>query len=99
MGVMGKYPSLLADVLADNVPGEQKAVLDIGCGSAHGMSNGPMIVFPLTICRIMDVARDFPHCNSVAVDLVPLQDGYVFMISKLIALMTCLQKHAPKLQV
>ena len=23
--------------------------------------------------RILDVARDFPHCSTVAVDLVPMQ--------------------------
>jgi hypothetical protein len=26
--------------------------------------------------RIMEVARDFPHCNAVAVDLVPMQSLY-----------------------
>lgn len=31
--IMGKYPSPLPEVLADNVPGETKAVLDLGCGS------------------------------------------------------------------
>jgi ribosomal protein L11 methylase PrmA len=34
MGIMGKYPPPLADVLADEGPlSEQKAVLDLGCGS------------------------------------------------------------------
>jgi len=31
--VLGKYPAVLADVLADNIPGEPKACLDLGCGS------------------------------------------------------------------
>lgn len=29
--------------------------------------------------RIIDVARDFPHCNAVAVDLVPMQSPYAFI--------------------
>lgn len=56
--VMGKYPPPLAEVMADDVPGETKACLDLGCGSGSW---------------IMDVARDFPHCSAVAVDLVPMQ--------------------------
>jgi predicted TPR repeat methyltransferase len=31
--ITGKYPPLLAEVLVDDVPGEVKACLDIGCGS------------------------------------------------------------------
>lgn len=32
--VMGeKYPPPMADVMADDVPGERKACLDLGCGS------------------------------------------------------------------
>ncbi|KAL4070503.1 hypothetical protein J3A83DRAFT_4094944 [Scleroderma citrinum] len=55
--VTGKYPPPLPDVLADS-GFEVKAVLDLGCGSGSW---------------IMDVARDFPHCSAVAVDLVPMQ--------------------------
>jgi len=55
---MGKYPSVLAQVMADDIPGETKAVLDLGCGSGSW---------------ILEVARDFPHCSAVAVDLVPMQ--------------------------
>ncbi|KAK7465267.1 hypothetical protein VKT23_005246 [Stygiomarasmius scandens] len=59
--IMGKYHPKMAEIMADDVPGESKAVLDLGCGS--GM-------------WIMDVARDFPNCNAVAVDLVPMQSLY-----------------------
>ena len=31
--LLGKYPPILETILADDVPGETKAVLDIGCGS------------------------------------------------------------------
>lgn len=31
--VMGKYPPPLPLVMADDVPGETKACLDLGCGS------------------------------------------------------------------
>ncbi|EGO05269.1 hypothetical protein SERLA73DRAFT_149454 [Serpula lacrymans var. lacrymans S7.3] len=61
--VMGKYPNPLPQILADDVPGETKAVLDLGCGS------GKWLIF----ARIMDVACEFPHSTAVAVDLVPMQ--------------------------
>ncbi|KAI6136217.1 hypothetical protein F5141DRAFT_1185261 [Pisolithus sp. B1] len=54
---LGKYPPSLPAVLADD-GFETKAVLDLGCGSG---------------IWIMDVAREFPHCSAVAVDLVPMQ--------------------------
>lgn len=38
-GIMGKYPPPLADVLTDDVPGEQKTVLDLGCGSGAWQVN------------------------------------------------------------
>ncbi|KAF5374969.1 hypothetical protein D9758_000509 [Tetrapyrgos nigripes] len=56
--IMGNYHPKMAEVMADNVPGEPKAILDLGCGS--GM-------------WIMDAAKDFPNCSAVAVDLVPMQ--------------------------
>jgi hypothetical protein len=31
--ILGKYPPVLAEVMADDVPGETKTCLDIGCGS------------------------------------------------------------------
>ncbi|EKM51768.1 uncharacterized protein PHACADRAFT_127622 [Phanerochaete carnosa HHB-10118-sp] len=55
--IMGKYPPPMEDVLADT-PGEDRAAVDLGCGSGSW---------------ILDVARDFPHCSCVAVDLVPMQ--------------------------
>ncbi|KAF8910024.1 S-adenosyl-L-methionine-dependent methyltransferase [Gymnopilus junonius] len=54
----GKYVPPMASVMADDVPGEIKACLDLGCGSGSW---------------IMDVARDFPNCSAVAVDLIPMQ--------------------------
>jgi SAM-dependent methyltransferase len=59
---MGKYPPPLAEVMADDVPGETKAILDLGCGSGSW---------------IMEAARDFPNCSAVAVDLVPMQSLYM----------------------
>ncbi|ETW86799.1 hypothetical protein HETIRDRAFT_153621 [Heterobasidion irregulare TC 32-1] len=56
--VMGKYPPPLVEILSEVIPGEPKACLDLGCGSGSW---------------IMDVARDFPNCQAVAVDLVPMQ--------------------------
>ncbi|KAI9511740.1 S-adenosyl-L-methionine-dependent methyltransferase [Russula earlei] len=56
--IMGAYVPPMAEVMADDTPGQVKAVLDLGCGSGSW---------------IMDVARDFPHCQAVAVDLVPMQ--------------------------
>ncbi|KAG6911375.1 hypothetical protein DXG01_001046 [Tephrocybe rancida] len=55
---MGNYPPPMLGIMADDVPGETKACLDLGCGSGSW---------------ILDVARDFPHCQAVAVDLVPMQ--------------------------
>jgi len=46
------------DDVMDDTPWESKSVLDLGCGSGSW---------------IMEVARDFPHCQAVAVDLVPMQ--------------------------
>ncbi|KAJ3717267.1 hypothetical protein DFJ43DRAFT_1099560 [Lentinula guzmanii] len=62
MEVMGKYPPCMEEVMTDDIPGETKAVLDLGCGSGRW---------------IMDVARDFPYCSAVAVDLVPMQSIYM----------------------
>ena len=51
--------------------------------------------------RIIEVARDFPHCNAVAVDLVPMQSPYaVFLDSKSCFYSPCVsQVNASKLQV
>jgi SAM-dependent methyltransferase len=57
--VMGKYVPPFHEVMRDEGPGgETKRCLDLGCGSG---------------AWIMDVARDFPHCEAVAVDLAPMQ--------------------------
>ncbi|KAI0323106.1 hypothetical protein OF83DRAFT_1048220 [Amylostereum chailletii] len=56
--VMGKYVPPLPEVLAEEPHGETKTVLDLGCGSGSW---------------VVDVARDFPHCQAVAVDLIPMQ--------------------------
>ncbi|KAI0685087.1 hypothetical protein BC835DRAFT_1421619 [Cytidiella melzeri] len=55
--VMGKYVPPLHEVLADT-PGEHKSCVDLGCGSGSW---------------ILDLAREFPHVSTVAVDLVPMQ--------------------------
>ncbi|EKM61450.1 uncharacterized protein PHACADRAFT_248069 [Phanerochaete carnosa HHB-10118-sp] len=55
--VMGKYAPPLPEVLAHE-PGVPKSVVDLGSGSGSW---------------ILDVARDFPHVQAVAVDLIPLQ--------------------------
>jgi len=56
--IMGKYPPPLPGVLVDDIPGEPKTILDLGCGSGSW---------------VFEAAVDFPHCQLVAVDLVPLQ--------------------------
>ncbi|KAJ7755057.1 hypothetical protein DFH07DRAFT_500073 [Mycena maculata] len=56
--VMGKYPPCLPEIMQDDVPGETKACLDLGCGSG---------------VWIMELAREFPRSLAVAVDLVPMQ--------------------------
>ncbi|KAI1794030.1 hypothetical protein LXA43DRAFT_999421 [Ganoderma leucocontextum] len=59
MEVMGRYAPPIPEILADDTPGVTKTCVDFGCGSGSW---------------ILDVARDFPHCSAVAVDLVPMQD-------------------------
>lgn len=74
--VMGKYPPPLDDVLKDTIPGEPKRCVDLGCGS------GSWYILPLSVLaqylihlsRILDVARDYPNCLCLAVDLVPMQN-------------------------
>ncbi|KAF8641132.1 hypothetical protein AX17_000774 [Amanita inopinata Kibby_2008] len=57
--IMGKYPPPLHQVMEDEGPGgETKRCLDLGCGNGNW---------------IIDLARDFPHCEAVAVDLVPME--------------------------
>ncbi|EJF67127.1 hypothetical protein BD309DRAFT_946205 [Dichomitus squalens] len=62
MEVMGRYAPPIPEILADDTPGVTKTCVDLGCGSGSW---------------ILDVARDFPHCSAVAVDLVPMQDVHM----------------------
>jgi predicted RNA methylase len=74
--IMGAYPPPMAEVMADDTPGETKAVLDLGCGSGSWSVTSTLwrLSELFSQCsRIMEAARDFPHCQAVAVDLVPLQ--------------------------
>ncbi|GLB35760.1 putative methyltransferase [Lyophyllum shimeji] len=57
--LMGNYPPPMFEVMANDVPGETKACLDLGCGSGGW---------------ILDTSRDFPLSQNVAVDLVPMQN-------------------------
>jgi len=38
-------------------------------------SENPIICCCSFNARIIDVANDFPHCNAVAVDLIPMQES------------------------
>lgn len=80
--IMGKYPPPLVEILSEVVPGEPKACLDLGCGSGswYVFATSPRACFEahaIRVGRIMDVARDFPNCQAVAVDLVPMQAEFV----------------------
>lgn len=73
---MGQYPPPMEQVLAEPPPGEPPvACLDLGCGSGcwYALIGNQTLLTALTRTRIMDVARDFPHCSCVAVDLIPMQ--------------------------
>ncbi|KAJ8694211.1 hypothetical protein PTI98_007163 [Pleurotus ostreatus] len=56
--VMGKCPRVVREYLTPAFPGDLRNVLDLGCGSGTW---------------IMEIARDFPNCDAVGVDLVPMQ--------------------------
>ncbi|KAJ7148908.1 S-adenosyl-L-methionine-dependent methyltransferase [Mycena filopes] len=56
--IMGKYPPCLPDIMRNDVPGETKACLDLGCGSG---------------AWIIELAREFPRSVIVGVDLAPMQ--------------------------
>ncbi len=68
----GKYPPSLADSLVDDVPGEPKAVLDLGCGSGDWCAGSVTRRRSLTHSRIIEAVRDFPPCFAVGVDLMPM---------------------------
>lgn len=72
----GKYTPAMSAVLADDVPGEVKTCLDLGCG--NGSWYVTLCIYSThcptpDILRIIDVAHDFPHCQAVAIDLIPMQ--------------------------
>lgn len=43
--IMGAYPPPMAEVMADDTPGEIKAVLDLGCGSGSWFVTSPLYCF------------------------------------------------------
>ncbi|KAF9531642.1 hypothetical protein CPB83DRAFT_808648 [Crepidotus variabilis] len=54
-----KYSPSMTEVLKEEEsPAEEKACLDLGCGTGSWIS---------------EVAHDFPHIKAVAIDLIPLQ--------------------------
>jgi len=55
-----KYVPGMSEVMT-HVPGQRRrSCVDLGCGSGSW---------------IVDVAKDFPRCNAVAIDLIPLQES------------------------
>ncbi|KAF5352407.1 hypothetical protein D9756_005826 [Leucocoprinus leucothites] len=62
-----KYTPPMMEVLADDGSEPQKAVLDLGTGSGNW---------------IIDVARDFPHCSAVAIDLTPMKVMYDMILHR-----------------
>ena len=77
--IMGRYVPPLEAIMAEDIPGETKAILDLGCGSGSWFVHSQLFLRPLIEfdVRIMQAAHDFPHCSAVAVDLVPMQSPYV----------------------
>ncbi|KAJ3558132.1 hypothetical protein NP233_g11570 [Leucocoprinus birnbaumii] len=61
-----KYVPPMMEVLADDGSERQKAVVDLGSGAGNWIE----------VSRIIDVARDFPHCLAVAIDLTPMKIMY-----------------------
>ncbi|KAJ8084742.1 hypothetical protein AAF712_006408 [Marasmius tenuissimus] len=60
--IMGMYAPCMNEIMVDDIPGEAKTILDLGCGSGSW---------------IMEAARDYPNCSAVAVDLVPMQSQHL----------------------
>ncbi|OBZ79388.1 hypothetical protein A0H81_01266 [Grifola frondosa] len=62
-----QIPSAIAEVLADDTPGESKTCADLG----------------LPDPGIQDTGRctGLPHCSAVAIDLVPMQDVNILQIA------------------
>ncbi|KAG8219411.1 hypothetical protein J3R82DRAFT_333 [Butyriboletus roseoflavus] len=72
--VVGRYPPPFPEIMADD-DFEVKAVLDLGCGSGSWYADTSWYHCHalITAHRIMDIAREFPNCSAVAVDLAPMQ--------------------------
>ena len=75
--IMGMYAPCMDQIMEDDVPGEPKTILDLGCGSGSWCAFSPLLhspqLYAYSIYRIMEAAREYPNCNAVAVDLVPMQ--------------------------
>ena len=79
--IMGaKYPPPMGPILESSVAGE-KRVLDLGAGNGawyvplDRFNRGrPQMTNPFTFTRLRDVCRDWPLCDALAVDLVPLKE-------------------------
>lgn len=79
-----KYVPPMAAVMADDTPGETKACLDLGCGSGSWYIHRSFPRFRRWhFDRITDVARDFPNCTAVGIDLIPMQATWVVLLSLL----------------
>lgn len=60
------------------LPGKQNPCSTWAVGVEVGVSSSAFPDYLILCCaRIMEVARDFPHCQAVAVDLVPMQSMQV----------------------
>jgi hypothetical protein len=54
--IMGPYPPPMAEVMADDTPGETKCVLDLGCGS--GSWSGCFILFSELLRLFSQMSQD-----------------------------------------
>lgn len=73
-----KYPPPMRKILEEDNSKVQNAVLDLGSGAGNWylLAVSSSSARELTSIRIIDVARDFPHCEAVAVDLTPMKVMY-----------------------
>lgn len=77
--LMGPWVPPLPEVLAPE-PGITKSVLDIGCGTGAWFASyvsSTCLNIQASSNRIAEVARAFPECSAVGVDLAPVQTTYV----------------------
>jgi hypothetical protein len=70
--------------------------VEVGAGKCFSFSGKSMVQCSP---RIMDVARDFPQCSAVAVDLVPMQSPYARLDPFVAKYLRCPQIDATELQV